>query len=53
PCPDCTKVFKRMEHLKRHIRSVHSMVRPFPCTFCEKKFSRSDNLAQHLKTHKK
>lgn len=53
PCPHdhCTKQFKRSEHLKRHIRSVHSNIRPFHCRFCEKKFSRSDNLAQHLKTH--
>lgn len=53
PCPECTKVFKRLEHLKRHIRSVHSNIRPFHCKYCEKKFSRSDNLAQHLKTHYK
>ncbi|CAH6719762.1 hypothetical protein CLIB1444_02S15940 [[Candida] jaroonii] len=50
-CPDCPKQFKRSEHLKRHIRSVHSNVRPFHCKYCEKQFSRSDNLAQHLKTH--
>ena len=53
PCPDCAKQFKRSEHLKRHIRSVHSNIRPFHCKYCEKKFSRSDNLAQHLKTHYK
>lgn len=53
PCPDCTKQFKRSEHLKRHIRSVHSNIRPFHCKYCEKQFSRSDNLAQHLKTHYK
>ena len=52
-CAECPKAFKRSEHLKRHIRSVHSNERPFPCTLCEKKFSRSDNLSQHLKTHKK
>lgn len=53
PCPDCNKQFKRSEHLKRHIRSVHSNIRPFHCKYCEKQFSRSDNLAQHLKTHYK
>ncbi|KAJ9103481.1 hypothetical protein QFC19_004432 [Naganishia cerealis] len=53
PCPDCSKQFKRSEHLKRHIRSVHSNIRPFHCKYCDKKFSRSDNLAQHLKTHYK
>ncbi|KAK6463831.1 hypothetical protein DFJ63DRAFT_318847 [Scheffersomyces coipomensis] len=51
PCSECDKQFKRSEHLKRHIRSVHSNIRPFHCKFCDKKFSRSDNLAQHLKTH--
>ncbi|AMD20865.1 HDR123Cp [Eremothecium sinecaudum] len=52
-CQECTKAFRRSEHLKRHIRSVHSTDRPFPCTYCDKKFSRSDNLSQHLKTHRK
>ncbi|CCE65927.1 hypothetical protein TPHA_0N01460 [Tetrapisispora phaffii CBS 4417] len=52
-CNNCEKAFRRSEHLKRHIRSVHSSERPFPCNYCEKKFSRSDNLSQHLKTHKK
>ncbi|QLQ80149.1 hypothetical protein HG537_0D01500 [Torulaspora globosa] len=52
-CKECSKAFRRSEHLKRHIRSVHSSERPFACMFCEKKFSRSDNLSQHLKTHKK
>ena len=52
-CDQCTKAFRRSEHLKRHVRSVHSTERPFHCQFCDKKFSRSDNLSQHLKTHKK
>ncbi|CAI4035516.1 hypothetical protein SMKI_13G1650 [Saccharomyces mikatae IFO 1815] len=52
-CHICPKSFKRSEHLKRHVRSVHSNERPFACHICEKKFSRSDNLSQHIKTHKK
>ncbi|KAI5969276.1 MSN4 [Candida margitis] len=53
PCSECDKQFKRTEHLKRHIRSVHSNIRPYHCHYCERKFSRSDNLAQHIKTHYK
>lgn len=52
-CHICSKSFKRSEHLKRHVRSVHSNERPFACHICDKKFSRSDNLSQHIKTHKK
>jgi transcription factor STE12 len=51
-CPlySCGRLFKRMEHLKRHLRT-HTMERPFTCPQCNKKFSRSDNLTQHLRTH--
>ncbi|KAF8815250.1 hypothetical protein BYT27DRAFT_7249334 [Phlegmacium glaucopus] len=53
-CPlfSCGRLFKRMEHLKRHLRT-HTMEKPFMCTRCGKKFSRSDNLTQHLRTHER
>ncbi|KAH7882740.1 STE-12 alpha [Phlebopus sp. FC_14] len=51
-CPlySCRRLFKRMEHLKRHLRT-HTMERPYECDRCKKRFSRSDNLNQHLRIH--
>lgn len=51
-CDYCGRRFKRQEHLKRHIRSLHLNNKPYDCKFCDKKFSRSDNFNQHLKIHK-
>ncbi|KAI8637482.1 hypothetical protein BD408DRAFT_395608 [Parasitella parasitica] len=50
----CGKVFKRSEHLKRHIRSIHTTEKPFKCPYqsCNKCFSRSDNLNQHIRIHR-
>ncbi|KAI9299205.1 hypothetical protein K502DRAFT_278044, partial [Neoconidiobolus thromboides FSU 785] len=49
----CNKVFKRSEHLKRHVKSIHTNERPFVCQVagCNKKFARSDNLNQHSRIH--
>lgn len=50
-CEFCDRRFKRQEHLKRHVRSLHMCEKPFTCHICNKNFSRSDNLNQHVKTH--
>ena len=50
PIPMCGRLFKRLEHLKRHVRT-HTQERPYVCNLCSKAFSRSDNLAQHRRTH--
>lgn len=53
-CPllSCGRLFKRMEHLKRHVRT-HTQEKPYECGRCGKRFSRSDNLTQHIRTHER
>ncbi|KAH9932426.1 hypothetical protein B0H21DRAFT_93093 [Amylocystis lapponica] len=48
----CGKCFARGEHLKRHVRSIHTNEKPHKCVYCGKDFSRHDNLGQHMRVHK-
>jgi len=50
----CGKCFARGEHLKRHVRSIHTNEKPHKCPHpsCGKEFSRHDNLCQHMRVHR-
>lgn len=42
----CNKAFKRKEHLRRHVDSVHQKVK-LPCKFCKKLFAGEPALKRH------
>ncbi|KAI8640168.1 hypothetical protein BD408DRAFT_309342, partial [Parasitella parasitica] len=50
---ECGKLFKRSEHLKRHVKSIHTKEKPYCCPYkeCGKSFARTDNLSQHIRIH--
>lgn len=50
-CDICGDTFRRLEHVKRHCRTVHTDEKPFICGVCNKGFSRSDNRDVHLASH--
>jgi hypothetical protein len=50
PLEFCQRPFRRLEHLKRHVRT-HTRERPYLCGQCGRSFSRQDNLLQHIRTH--
>ncbi|KAJ7984857.1 hypothetical protein DPEC_G00359130 [Dallia pectoralis] len=48
-CSQCGKVFKHKGHVQRHMRAVHSNVRPYCCLQCRKCFAQGYDLARHQK----
>uniref|UniRef100_A0A1I7X3T4 Zinc finger protein n=1 Tax=Heterorhabditis bacteriophora TaxID=37862 RepID=A0A1I7X3T4_HETBA len=52
PYPNCDHPgYKCTKALAAHIRSVHTLDRPFSCLFCEKTFVRKNDLKVHEMTH--
>jgi hypothetical protein len=45
-CAICTRLFARLEHLKRHKR-CHTKEKPFECLECLRCFARRDDLLRH------
>lgn len=50
-CENCSKCFKRKDHLLRHMQTAHSDLRPFVCRVCCLAFSRKDRLTRHERVH--
>lgn len=50
-CKNCNKIYKRRDHLARHMQTAHSELRPFLCRVCSHTFSRKDRLIRHEKIH--
>jgi len=46
-CKHHTTGFKRQEHLRRHVNSLHEHSEIFKCEECGAKFTRKDNSKQH------
>ncbi|XP_010886959.2 zinc finger protein 665 isoform X1 [Esox lucius] len=46
-CSQCGKMFKHKGHVQRHMRAVHSNVRPYCCLQCRKCFAQGYDLARH------
>lgn len=53
-CSLCTTTFKRLPDMLRHVKSIHSNLKPYVCPNrkCGKAFSRKDALKRHLDSKK-
>ncbi|KAL2159780.1 hypothetical protein VTH06DRAFT_1913 [Thermothelomyces fergusii] len=50
PIEGCDKMYRRSEHMKRHIQSVHGQTR-YSCDWCKHTTNRWDNLKAHIRLH--
>jgi hypothetical protein len=48
-CESCEAMFKRRDHLNRHISSVHDGKKPFECDKCDQKFSQLGDMKKHCR----
>ncbi|KAI1126865.1 hypothetical protein F5Y10DRAFT_243900 [Nemania abortiva] len=48
--PDCKKLFRRKEHLTRHLKS-HDTQLQYACHICGRRYARSDVLKRHVEFH--
>ena len=52
-CDTCDKTFKTENETRKHMRFVHSGVKPFSCDFCSKTFCTSTRKKRHEPVHSK
>ena len=50
-CLICGKCFSRKVDCKRHERTVHLKIKPFPCEMCNMSFAERDKLKNHMRIH--
>lgn len=51
PCPICDKAFVLAQHLKSHMKLVHSDEKSIQCSICGRLFNHPGNFRKHLRTH--
>ena len=49
-CLKCQKQYKRIYHIKRHIKTVHFKEKMYKCKVCIRKFGQKASLTRHMST---